>query len=333
MNSGSRARVCAAVIFCFGFSARAGTQAVDGVVAYVNEHVITGGDVVEAVQPILPQVLSASKGGDRTARVRKVYEDALNSLIERHLILDAYEKMEQKIPEWAIDQRINEIIRDSFNDNRANLMTALSKGKMTFEEWRTQVKGHIVLSSMRGERVERHTRVTPQAIRKAYDENRAKYRTPDTMWLRLIALKRGTSAEDAAAKRKEADEIKKQLDAGEDFGTLAKAKSQGSKAENGGDLSWLAPRMLRPELAAAAAGMTPGEISGVIETQDEFYLLKLEGRKEGAVPSFEEVQSQIERDLRQDEASALYDAWIDALKKIGYVKVLDIGPYVNVSLP
>ena len=50
--------VCVAAMLCLGPGARAGTQAVDGVVAYVNEHVITGGDVVEAVQPILPQVLS-----------------------------------------------------------------------------------------------------------------------------------------------------------------------------------------------------------------------------------------------------------------------------------
>jgi len=29
----------------------------------------------------------------------------------------------------------------------------------------------------------------------------------------------------------------------------------------------------------------------------------------------------------------LYDAWIDSLKKAGYVKVLDISPYVSTSLP
>jgi len=333
MKSGFRSVMCLTVMLCLGSGAHAETQAVDGVVAYVNEHVITGGDVIEAVQPILPQLLSAYKGEDRQAKIKKVYEDALNSLVERHLIIDAYEKMEQKIPDWAIDQRINEIIRDSFNDDRANLMTALTKGKMTFEEWRTQVKGHIVVSAMRGERVERHTRVTPDAIRKAYDQNQTKYRTPDTVWLRLIALKHGASAEDAAAKRKAADEIKKQLDAGEDFAAVAKAKSEGSKAENGGDLGWMAPRMLRPELATAAAAMKPSDISGVIETKDDLYIIKLEGRKEGAVPSFEEVQAKIEQDLRQEEASALYDAWIDSLKKAGYVKVLDISPYVSTSLP
>lgn len=323
---------CSAVLG-MGPAASAATQAVDGVVAYVNEHVITGSDVEEAVRPVLQQMLSARKGEDLQGKLRKVYDDALNSLIERHLILDAYGKMEQKLPEWAIDERVNEIIQDSFDGERDGLMTALSKGKITFEEWRSQVKDHIIVSVMRGDRVERHTRLSPQAVRAAYDKNKDQYRIPDKVRLRMIVLKNGASADEIAAKRQKADDIVKRLQAGEDFASLAKALSEGSKAEEGGDWGWIEPRMLRPELVRALADLKPSDISGVIETKDELYVLKIEERKNGAAPSFEEAQPQIERDLKQEEAKALYDAWIDALRKNAYVKVLDISSYVNPSPP
>jgi parvulin-like peptidyl-prolyl isomerase len=253
----------------------------------------------------------------------------LNSLVERHLILDAYGKQEQKLPEWTIDARVNEIIHDSFNDDRGDLMTALSKGKVTFEEWKSQVKDHIIVSAMRGDRIERHTRVSPQAVREAYDKNRDQYRTSDQVRLRMIVLKKGTSSDTAGEKRKQADDIQKRLQAGEDFASLAKTVSEDGKAESGGDWGWIEPRKLRTELAKALADLKPAEISGVIETKDELYILKIEERKLGAVPSFEEVQSKIERDLRQEEAKVLYNAWIEALKKTAYVKVFDVSPYVE----
>ena len=325
--------LCGALLIGAGPAVRAEPRLVDGVVARVNEHAITGGDVADAAQPVLQQVLNTSKAEDRPAKLRKAYEEVLNSLIERQLILDAYNKREQKLPEWAIDERIAEIVRDSFQDDRGNLMMALSKGKTTFEEWRSQVKDHIVVAAVRGDRVERHTRVSPQAVREAYDKNPDKYRKPDTVWLRLIVLRRGSSVEDVAAKRQQADDIKKRLGAGEDFASLAKARSEDSRAENGGDWGWIEPRMLRPELAQVVAALKPSDVSGIIETKDELYIVKLEDRKGGTVSSFEEAQPAIERELRQAEAGALYDAWIDALKKAGYVKVFDIAPHLAALLP
>ena len=48
----------------------------------------------------------------------------------------------------------------------------------------------------------------------------------------------------------------------------------------GGDWGWVKPReTLRVELAEAALALKPSEVSDVVETERELYLLKCEGRR------------------------------------------------------
>ena len=59
----------------------------------------------------------------------------------------------------------------------------------------------------------------------------------------------------------------------------------------------------------------------MIDTGDELYILRLEGRKEASVTPFEQVAKEIEDDLKKQENERLYTAWIARLKKKYYVKV------------
>ena len=158
-------------------------------------------------------------------------------------------------------------------------------------------------------------------MREVYDASIDKYRTPAQIKLRMIALHKGTTEEDQAAKLGEAEHIRERLLAGEDFGEVAKASSEGIKAAKGGDMGWVEPGSLRPELADAANGLEPGRISEVIPTQDELYILKVEAKKSAAVTPFEEAQQSIEKELRKTEEDRLYKAWIQRLKDKYYVKV------------
>jgi len=101
--------------------------------------------------------------------------------------------------------------------------------------------------------------------------------------------------------------------------------SSGNKAASGGDWGWIEPKILRPELADVAAKLKQGEMSPVVGVEDQFYILKVEERKEGATAQLAEVQQQIERELRRLESEKLYTAWIERLRKNACVKVFPIN--------
>jgi len=295
----------------------------DGIAAQVNNNSITIGDVTVLLQPVQKQLAAKYSGSELKDRMKAAYTNALNSMIERKLILDAYEKQENKFPENYINERVEEITQDMFSGDRADLMAALAKERLNYEEWRKEIKNHVIATLMRRVNVEQNVTISASTVRKKYDENSGLYKAPARIKLRMIVLGGDVPGGEAGSARKKAEELRKKLAGGADFAETAKAESEGNKAADGGDWGWIEPKILRPELADAAAQLKTGEISRVIEAEDQFYILKAEDRKDEAVTSFVEVQSQIERELRKAEAEKVYGAWIERLRKNAYIKVFD----------
>ena len=99
--------LCSIVIGCAVLAAGADEKAahggrvtLDGVAAHVNEHIITIGEVAELVEPVNRQLQNSYTGKELENKLRAAFDDALESIIARYLILDAYEKQEGRIPEW-----------------------------------------------------------------------------------------------------------------------------------------------------------------------------------------------------------------------------------------
>jgi parvulin-like peptidyl-prolyl isomerase len=74
-------------------------------------------------------------------------------------------------------------------------------------------------------------------------------------------------------------EIKKQLDAGADFATLAKQYSEdtGTK-DQGGELGWFGRGQMVKEFEDAAFALQPGQVSDPVKTQFGYHLIKVEER-------------------------------------------------------
>ncbi len=295
----------------------------DGVAAHVDRHAITVGEVLTVMEPVRRQLVTAHTGRDLRERLRQAYDEALQALIERRLVLDAYAAGPGRIPGWAVDRRAREALDESFEGDRAALLDALAREHLTYAEWRQRLEQQIVFSSMRTTSVEQHVTITPDAVARYYEDHRDTFRTPERVHVRLIMLRRTGAA--PLATRADAEALAARLAAGEDFATLARERSSGVHAAAGGDWGWVEPAVLRPELAGALEGLTPGEVSPVIETAGEYYLLKLEGRQAATVQPFLEAQADIERRLRIARVQELYDAWITRLRADAAVQVVDNG--------
>jgi len=304
----------------------------DCVAAHVNEHVITVGDVVATLQAVIVQLQEAYAGTELQQKLQSAYEDALRALVERQLIVDAYDKQNQmRIPEWVVDNRVEEIIHSRFDGDRSSLLAALAKDQLGYEAWRGEIREHILVSAMRDLMVASKLKISPARVRTGYNRNLEKYKSPAQVRLRMITLKKEPSA-DSTAKRELAARLRHELTAGKDFAGLATAHSEGMHAAKGGDWGWLVPeKTLRRELAEVVAALKTGGVSEVIETADELYILRIEGRKDVSVVPFSEVQALIEQDLKRKEGERLYAEWIQRLRKGAYVKVFDVDPFQQSS--
>ncbi len=88
---------------------------------------------------------------------------------------------------------------------------------------------------------------------------------------------RSSATRTKAESQTQIDAIKKQLDAGEDFADLAKRHSDCPSGKSGGDLGSFGPGQMVKPFDDAARAMPIGGVSGVVETQFGYHIIKRTG--------------------------------------------------------
>ena len=119
-------------------------ERLNSVAALVGDTPITLNDVKTQTAPV-EQVLYQQFASDPTTlrqRILEVRQKALESLIERHLILSDFEKQGYVLPENIIDERVQERIRSDFGD-RLTLTKTLQAQGVTYESFRKDIKEQI----------------------------------------------------------------------------------------------------------------------------------------------------------------------------------------------
>ncbi len=301
---------------------------IEGVAAYVNDSLITVGEIKEMMAPALAEMEPARKDSEWQSRYRELYKEALEDLIATRLILGAYEadtKINKAAVEKHVEARVSEFIQERFDGDRQEFLKALQAERLTLEEWRLRLRDRIIVGLMRSREVDSRIVVSPREVRAAYEAGRDRYQRPERVKLRAILVRGGTNGTDRAARETLAKSVAGKLQAGEDFGDCARRFSEDPSAAKGGDWGWVAVPDLRPELARAIAALGPGQSGGVVEMDGDFYLLRIEEREKAGVVPFEDVRSNIEKDLRRKESRRLFQSWLQVLRKDAHIERVEVS--------
>lgn len=132
-------------------------------------------------------------------------------------------------------------------------------------------------------------------LRRAYDEQRDRWRTGERLKVRHILLKTTdkTPAEVEKIQARMAD-LLKQVKGGADFAELAKKNSEDTtSAVNGGDLGFITRGQTVKNFEDAAFGLKPKEISNLVKTEYGFHILQLMEREDARVKPFEEAKAEL----------------------------------------
>lgn len=112
-----------------------------------------------------------------------------------------------------------------------------------------------------------------QIIRSYYDWSLDDYKES----IRVQLLRKKVAAKVDTAEHQKLEAVLQALQSGADFVTTAKASSEDvSSKERGGDIGTVGIETIDPNgLVATALDLQPGEVSGIIEGVDGFYIVKL----------------------------------------------------------
>lgn len=149
--------------------------------------------------------------------------------------------------------------------------------------------------------------------KKYYAEHQDQFAAGDQVELRDILL-----ADEAKAR-----DIKKRVQAGENFADLAKRYSKDAAASKGGMLGWIEKGQLKwPALEGAAFKAKVGEVSGPIKTSRGWELILVEDTHSAAQKDFESVKSQVMNVLYGQKMKERIEEWVKELRSKTYVEII-----------
>ena len=239
------------------------------------------------------------------------FNETLNALVERKLVIRAAAQAKMTIQDWVVDNRVREIVESAFGGDRNRLSAALAKEKIPYAEWRDRVKDDLVAAAMRWNIVEKNVSASPGEMREEYEKHPEKYSKGGKTTVAVILLK----PEDAA-KRAEIDEALKTTD----FGEIAKKYSADSKAKDGGVWKDIDPKeVFQEKIADEIAKMPVNTLSNWLDVDGWSFLLKKTAESETRPMPFAEAYDKIEAEVKKANAKKLYDAWIERLKSETYI--------------
>ena len=294
----------------------------DGVAARVDSSIITVGDVMAELRRH-PDARDLNASGNET-EMQALYRAALNTLIERRLILKSAAAKKMEIPEWVIDNQIREIVHDMFGGDMNKLEEELARSKIPMTEYRGTIKEDVIIRGMRQQMVEQYVSASPSAMQKEYREHPERYRLEPKATVRVILLKPPSAGDGLPSVKTRGTQILEEIAAGKSFSDLAVMYSADSHAKDGGLWKDVNPEeAFRPEIATEIAKLKVGMVSEMIDLDGWGFIVKKESEVSAKEMSFADAYDKIAWNVRNAAAKKAYDEWIARLKEDSFIKIVE----------
>ena len=303
---------------CGAFAAE--PEVINGIAAVVNGDVVTYSQVREVSAPREKLLRSQYTGEELEKALKEAREAALKDLIDRRLIIQAFQKEKFQIPDHFVEEQVRGIIKESFGGDRNTFIKTLEAQSYSMGEFKEREIERMIVQAMRAKNVKRSPISSPTKVEEYYKKHRAEFTAKEQVKLRMIMIPGHADTGQSATQKALAEEVLGQLAGGAEFERIAQSYSEDGTRDVGGDWGWIERKTLAPPLEKIAFNMPIGRISNIIEYGGNYYILKVEERQGGTTRSLAEARPEIEKKLIQEEAQNLQERWMAGLRAKAYIR-------------
>jgi peptidyl-prolyl cis-trans isomerase C len=280
---------------------------------------ITAAEVIQAARDNLGAQAEQLKTAD-AGQIKKVMDQAATALAERRLIVAAATEAKTIVPPDDLQQAMQSQYAQAGGEQA--FLEALKGAEVSIDHVKTSIQESMLINKFLSGVAGKGAAVTEDELKKAYAQESAGDKTASVRHI-LLMTQGKTDAEKAAAKAK-IEGLLTQAKSGADFAELAKTYSEDPGSKDNGGLYENFPRgqMVKP-FEDAAFSVPVGQLSGVIETQFGYHILKVVDRKKETRP-FEEVRAEIESRLKQGKEGTVVKDYVQGLKDKAKFKLIGL---------
>jgi peptidyl-prolyl cis-trans isomerase SurA len=268
-----------------GARATAATRAADYIVAVINNDLVTQ---VEVAQRMARAKEEAARSGATLPNDTELRRQIVEVLIDERVQVVGARDSGMKVDEPEIDRAIDNIA--SVNKlTLAELRERLRADGMDYTRFRANLRDQMLSERMREREVQSRIKITDVEIEAYIAEQRAaKLASAEVNIAQiLISVPEGADEATLAQRRARVEVAQARVKGGEPFAAVARALSEDSNRERGGEIGPKAPDKLPDLFVDAIKGLAVGEVTPqAVRSGAGFHLLKVVSRNE---PNFSEV--------------------------------------------
>ena len=300
--------------------------------AIVNGRIITGTDIDQR----LALIITANGGKVAPEEKERLRVQVLRNLIDETLQIQEAAANDIKVDPAEIQQsyeRVAANFRQSPEQFEAYLRTQGSSAASI----KRQIEGELAWSRLLRRNVQPFVNVSEDEVKSVVDRLNAAKGSDE---YRIGEIYLSATPENRAQIIANARNIIQQIQQGGSFPAYARQFSEASTAAVGGDLGWVRPAQLPPELAQAAAEMQVGQIAGPIETVGGVSLLYVMDKRKvltadprDSLLSLKQLSVLFPKGTTKEQASAKAASFAAAIKEIkGCGQANEVGARVGADV-
>ena len=199
-------------------------------------------------------------------------------------------------------------------------MRSLHEVGLTEEQLKRQLRDQLLMQRVIDARVRSSIVVSPQEVAHELALHPELVKSGDRVHALHLLIRVSDQRSESQAKAR-VEEVMERLNQGEPFAALVKEYSDESGATDG-DVGWVAPGELMPELDAVLFQLQPGQHSQPLQTKLGFHLLKVEERRSSEQLSMMEANQAVYHQLFQRKFQQAFQDWLSELRRQAYIELV-----------
>lgn len=297
----------------------------DEIICKVNGDIVTRNELEKDRQE-LPDNLRQQSGLTGQALDDAVKKNVPNLLRQR--IDDLLLQQRAKELDIKVDTEVNKFIADV--QRRAKIadpdkFQAFIRDNMgmPFEDYRGQIKNGYLQRRVVEEEVSRKITFKREELEAYYNEHKEDFRRDEQVVLSEILISTaGLDAAGQAAAEKKAKDLVARANRGDNFADLASQNSDaGATASEGGRLPPYAKKDLNSDMAAMVWDKAKGFVTDPIKLDQGYLILRVDDHEKAGIPSFEEVQNEVQARLFQPRFDPALRAYLTKLREQAFLEI------------
>ncbi|HEX3861787.1 MAG TPA: peptidylprolyl isomerase [Stellaceae bacterium] len=244
------------------------------IAAVVNDEVISVFDLVSRIR----MVMTSSNIQDTPETRQKIAPQVLRSLIDEKLELQEAKKKNVTASDAEVKAALEQIEKQN-NMKPGQLNDYMKARGIDRGSLVDQLTASIIWAKLVRRLAAQTTEISDEEIDDALKRAKEHANEPQSR-VGEIFLAVDSPAQDDEVKHL-AERLSEQMHHGARFSAVAQQFSQSATAAVGGDIGWVRPDQLPPELGKAVAQMKPGQLSSPIQVNGGYYLLLVLDRRTG----------------------------------------------------